>query len=87
MGVSKLLEGEGEELGERRGVEGACEEDGQGTVEITFFSPTRKMLLPRQVLSESFQSQGSESCTPGVCSGALDKALFFRFKKYVFFLI
>lgn len=37
MGVSKLLEGEGEELGERRGVEGACEEDGQGTVEITFF--------------------------------------------------
>lgn len=85
MGVSKHSEGEGEELGERRGVEGACEGDGQGTVEITFFSPT--MLLPRQVLSESFQSQGSESCTPGVCSGALDKALFFRFKKYVFFLI
>lgn len=86
MGVSKHSEGEGEELGERRGVEGACEGDGQGTGRNHFFfSPT--MLLPRQVLSESFQSQGSESCTPGVCSGALDKALFFRFKKYVFFLI
>lgn len=87
MGVSKHSEGEGEELGERRGVEGACEGDGQGAVEITFSFPTRKMLLPRQVLSESFQSQGSESSKTGVCSGALDKAFFFRFKKYVFFLI
>lgn len=51
MGVSKHSEGEGEELGEHRGVEGACEGDGQGTVEITFF-PTRKMLLPRQVLEK-----------------------------------
>lgn len=42
MGVSKLLEGEGEELGERRGVEGACEEDGQETVEITFFPPPER---------------------------------------------
>lgn len=41
MGVSKHSEGEGEELGERRGVEGACEGDGQGTVEITFFFPPR----------------------------------------------
>lgn len=58
---------------------GACDGGGQGSVEITFFSSEDATFPSNQVLTESFQSGGSEFCMPGVCSLALDKAIFLSF--------